>query len=140
MKTVFTSQSAEETARIAGEFASTLQEGQTVFLCGELSAGKTAFVKGVAHAYGIDPDCVLSPTFMLMRSYEGKKRIVHCDLYRLESVEEAYESGIIEALTSGQSVNFVEWAGAVEGVVTCDYTVTITKNPDLSRNIEIEQA
>src|SRR5215216_7840536 len=77
--------SEEETAAVARELASTLNAGDVLLLSGNLGAGKTAFVRGLAEGLGIDPGEVSSPTFTLIHEYRGRGlTLYHADLYRLE--------------------------------------------------------
>lgn len=103
-----TVQSEEETARVAATLAATLLPGSVVLLYGDLGAGKTAFVRGMAPALGIDPDEVSSPTFALVQPYAGSRvTMFHVDLYRLEGAE-IEELGLDDLATDGVVV--VEWA------------------------------
>ena len=78
--------SEDETAAMARELASTLQAGDVLLLSGNLGAGKTAFVRGLAAGLGIDPEEVSSPTFTLIHEYRGGRlRLYHADLYRLNA-------------------------------------------------------
>ncbi len=86
----FKSFSPDNTKRIAEEFAKELKGNEIVYLSGELGAGKTLFIKGMAKVFGVDEIEVNSPTFTLMNVYKGKVEIYHLDLYRL-SPEEAEE-------------------------------------------------
>lgn len=80
-----------------------------LLLSGELGAGKTAFVRGIAEGLGIDPDEVTSPTFTLVHEYRGGRLpLVHVDLYRLERTE-LDEIGFDAELAS-QGVLAIEWA------------------------------
>jgi tRNA threonylcarbamoyladenosine biosynthesis protein TsaE len=82
-------------------------------LCGTLGAGKTTFVKGLARGLGVDEDRrVISPTFVLMRSYPGRLMLYHFDAYRLSGGEEMEAIGAAEAFASG-GVAVVEWADHV---------------------------
>ena len=71
MTQTFTTRSEAETATVGRNLAATLQPGTTILLFGELGAGKTAFVRGLAKGLGVDPDQVSSPTFMLMQEYRA---------------------------------------------------------------------
>jgi tRNA threonylcarbamoyladenosine biosynthesis protein TsaE len=78
-------QSEEETQALAREFAATLNAGDVVLLSGDLGAGKTTFVRGLAEGLGVDPGEVSSPTFTLVHEYRGGRlTLYHADLYRLE--------------------------------------------------------
>jgi len=77
-------------------------------LAGDLGAGKTTLVKGVARGLGSDPDAVTSPTFTFLHVYKGRIPVYHADLYRLENVAQALDLGIEEYL-GGDGVALVEW-------------------------------
>jgi tRNA threonylcarbamoyladenosine biosynthesis protein TsaE len=105
---VLVTHSEVETASVGRTLASDLQAGDVVLLLGELGAGKTAFVKGLAEGLGIDPLEVSSPTFTIVQQYTGGRvRLLHVDLYRLES-KEVDDLGLDE-LSEG-AVMAVEWA------------------------------
>jgi tRNA threonylcarbamoyladenosine biosynthesis protein TsaE len=98
---------ADDTRDLAGAVAGSLVAGDTVVLTGELGAGKTCFVQGAAAALGVSRP-VTSPTFTIVRSYQGVLPIVHVDVYRLEEVQEFVELGEDTVLTPEQ-VTFIEW-------------------------------
>lgn len=84
----------EETYALAKQIASTLKGGEVILLSGDLGAGKTTFTKGLAKALGID-DEVTSPTFTILNVYEdGRLKLNHLDMYRVESADELAELGI----------------------------------------------
>lgn len=91
--------------------AGVLRAGDVVVLDGDLGAGKTCFVQGAARALGIE-EPVTSPSFVLVRSYDGPVRIVHVDVYRLTTLGELYDLGFEEVFDPG-SITFVEWGEAV---------------------------
>ena len=80
-----------------------------VLLFGELGAGKTAFVRGLAWGLGADPDEVVSPTFVLLTSYAGRLTLHHADLYRLRGGGDESELGL-EELPGPGGILAVEWA------------------------------
>jgi len=100
--------SAEETEALAADLAAQLRGGEVLLLSGELGAGKTAFVRGLARGLGAPPEEVASPTFVLLTSYEGRLVLHHADLYRLASGE-ASELGL-EELPGANGVLAIEWA------------------------------
>jgi len=104
----YNSESAEETFVIASELALSFKPNTVVALRGDLGAGKTTFVKGIAKGLGADPDNISSPTFSYLNIYEAKIRIFHFDLYRLKTKEQFETSGFEEFFGAG-GVTCIEW-------------------------------
>jgi len=104
-----TTGSEEETIAVAAETAAAFRGGEVVLLSGELGAGKTAFVRGLARGLGADPDEVASPTFVLLTAYPGRLTLHHADLYRLRGNGDERELGL-EELPGPAGVLAVEWA------------------------------
>ena len=104
------SHSEEETQKIAMELAETLQPGAILLLEGDLGAGKTSFVLGLAKGLGV-PDSVMlhSPTFTIINQYPGRYNLVHIDLYRIDHRQQLLELGLEEYMDD-QSILAVEWA------------------------------
>jgi tRNA threonylcarbamoyladenosine biosynthesis protein TsaE len=103
------SHSVEETAAFGRSMASTLRRGDVLALCGDLGAGKTHFVKGIAAGLG-GGDIVTSPTFTLIHEYTGGRLpLFHFDFYRLENETEAIKIGLEEYL-DGEGACAIEWA------------------------------
>jgi tRNA threonylcarbamoyladenosine biosynthesis protein TsaE len=101
--------SEEETTTVGRELAGTLRSGDVVLLHGELGAGKTAFVRGLAEGLRISPDAVSSPTFTLIQEYRGGRLpLFHVDLYRLDDPREIDDLGLEEIAADG--VLAIEWA------------------------------
>lgn len=98
-----------DTAQLACEIAERFRGGEVVLLTGELGAGKTAFVRGLARGLGADPEEVASPTFVLLTAYPGRLVLHHADLYRLRGDGDERELGL-EELPGPQGVLAVEWA------------------------------
>ncbi len=105
----FLSKSPEETITFAQKFTKTLKAGDIVCLQGELGAGKTTFVKGLAQALRVKPTEVNSPTFILMNYYKGKLPIYHFDLYRLEDPKDLATVNFDEYFY-GDGISVIEWA------------------------------
>ena len=114
------SKSAEETQQIGEQVGRRLQPGDVVALIGELGAGKTTFIQGVAKGLSIDPAEVKSPTFVLMREYSGTVPIVHMDSYRLENPDAAIWLDL-ELVFSPQKVTVIEWADRVQACLPEKY-------------------
>jgi tRNA threonylcarbamoyladenosine biosynthesis protein TsaE len=103
------SHSPEETSAFGSRLTVTLRRGDVLALIGDLGAGKTHLVKGIATGFGIATE-VTSPTFTLIHEYTGGKfPLYHIDLYRLDSPEEALKIGLDEYLDS-DGVTVIEWA------------------------------
>ena len=98
----------EEAGRRVGE---RLRPGDVVLLSGELGAGKTTFVRGVAQGIGSHAP-VASPTFQLVRVYPGRVQLAHVDLYRVENSSELRDLGLEEL--AGQGAVVVEWGERLE--------------------------
>jgi tRNA threonylcarbamoyladenosine biosynthesis protein TsaE len=111
MRSVLTD-SDEETLLAGEEFSKTLKEGDVVALNGDLGAGKTVFVKGIAKGLHIS-DIITSPTFTILREYKGSLPLYHFDVYRISDPDEMFEIGFSEYL-DGSGVSVIEWAEKVE--------------------------
>ena len=114
--------SEDATADIGARLGRSLRAGSVVLLEGELGAGKTAFVRGLAAGLGVEDDQVSSPTFTLVQEYRGRLPLLHADLYRI-SAAESDDLGLDELGPRG--VVAIEWAekltrrppGAIEVVI-----------------------
>jgi tRNA threonylcarbamoyladenosine biosynthesis protein TsaE len=104
-----------ETEAFGERFGKRLRVGDMVLLTGELGAGKTTLVRGVARGMGSSAP-VASPTFQLVRVYSGRVQLAHVDLYRVESSSEFVELGLEELLDQGAVV--VEWGDRLEAAGT----------------------
>lgn len=123
----YESRSEAETTEIAMAFAQDLMPGDIVALRGELGAGKTAFTKGVAKAFGVSED-VTSPTFTIVNQYDGEMTLYHFDAYRLEDVS-MDECDWMDDYFFADGVCLIEWAQNIEEVLPDGYiTVRIEKN------------
>jgi tRNA threonylcarbamoyladenosine biosynthesis protein TsaE len=109
MSNRFVTASEDDTRALARELAADLAAGDTILLIGDLGAGKTAFVRGLAEGLGIDPGEVTSPTFTLVHEYRGGRLpLIHVDLYRLDAAD-LDEIGL-DADLAAQGVLAIEWA------------------------------
>ncbi len=100
-------------AKFAEVFASLVEPGNAVLLVGELGSGKTSFVKHCSSKLGLDPAQVRSPTFSIVNVYEGKVRVYHVDLYRIDNDTEVLME-LEEILERRDGVVFVEWADKID--------------------------
>ena len=108
--------SPAETERVGRDLGERLRHGDVVLLTGELGAGKTTFVRGVADGIGSQAD-VASPTFQLVRIYPGRVQLAHVDLYRIANSAALRDLGLEELASEGAVV--VEWGErlAVDGAI-----------------------
>lgn len=110
MKIEFFTNSPQETFDLGYSFGKRLDAGSLIAIFGDLAAGKTTFIKGVAHAIGgINPDEINSPTFTYLNIYEGLKSFYHFDVYRMQSHEQFLQMGFDEYFDAG-GICCVEWA------------------------------
>jgi tRNA threonylcarbamoyladenosine biosynthesis protein TsaE len=115
-----------------------LNGGEVIELVGDVGAGKTTFVRGLAMGMGVT-ETVQSPSFTINRVYDasGQKRLVHYDFYRLQ------DAGIMadelsDSITDPDTVTIIEWASAVEHVLPVDrLTITIQASGETARRLEI---
>ena len=131
MKTI----NREQTIAFAKQYAKTLQVGGIVLLSGDLGAGKTTFVQGLANGLGIDAQ-ITSPTYAYMNSYDD--RLYHFDCYRLKNSTEAELLGLTDYFYL-DGICVIEWAEHIEDALpkACK-KVNIKKIDENTREIEVE--
>lgn len=133
---VIETSSEEETAAVGRDFARTIEPGAVVLLSGDLGAGKTAFVRGIAEGLGGDPADVTSPTFTLIQEYRGGRLpLHHVDLYRL-APKEVDDLGLDE-LTLGRGVTAIEWPDRLPRPITDAILVRIEHGDGDQRFVRI---
>lgn len=138
MTTTHTTHSEDETQAVARDLASRLRPGDVVLLSGNLGAGKTAFVRGLAVGLGIDPGEVSSPTFTLIHEYRGGRLVLyHADLYRLGSA--ASEDLGLEEAGARDGVLAIEWPDRLTHPMPA-VTVTIDIVDESARRIVVQDA
>lgn len=130
-------ESEEQTAAVGERLAGNLGPGDVVLLFGDLGAGKTAFVRGLARGLGASGDDVSSPTFTLVQEYPGRIQLFHVDLYRLEPAE-VDDLGLDE-LVAGDGVVAIEWAERWKGRPDDVVEVGIEDLGEDTRRIRIER-
>jgi len=130
------SHSAAETFDYGRQLGGDLRPGDVLALSGDLGAGKTCFVKGVALGLGITQD-VTSPTFTLIHEYRGGRLpVFHVDLYRLDSAQQAEAIGLEDCM-AGDGVTVIEWAEKVEPLLPArTIRIHIIATGETTRDIE----
>ena len=111
--------SADDTRELGAAIAGVVTSGDVVLLAGDLGAGKTTLTQGFARGLGITEQ-VTSPTFVLMRPYEGRLSLVHVDAYRLEHLQEVIDLGLPEMLDDG-AIAIIEWGDVVAPALPPDF-------------------
>lgn len=131
-----TTHSQSETADVGRRLASTLVPGSVLLLIGDLGAGKTALVRGLAEGLGVPPEEVSSPTFTLMQEYRGGRvSLIHVDLYRLNEAREIDELGLEEL--GLDSVLAIEWAEKLPRPIADAITIRIEHGQGDERRLTI---
>jgi tRNA threonylcarbamoyladenosine biosynthesis protein TsaE len=124
-----TSRSDEETRILGASLSPVLLPGDVVSLSGDLGAGKTTLVQGIAAGLGVAGP-VTSPTFVLVHHYDGTFPIIHMDVYRLDSIQEVLDLGF-EELLEPQAIMLVEWGEAVLPLLPPRYLdIELRRAPD----------
>ncbi len=120
MSLIYSVNDEQQTAAFGTALADALPDGAVIALCGTLGAGKTRLVQAVAAASGVAPGLVVSPTFVLVHEYHGRRPIYHFDVYRLKDDDEFLQLGPDEYFES-VGLTFVEWADKVQRCLPTDY-------------------
>ena len=127
-----------DTEALGEEFAKSLKPGTVVALRGEMGAGKTVFVRGVAKGLGIDAR-VTSPTYTIVNEYNTTPPMFHFDLYRLGSADELFEIGFDDYLARG-GICLIEWFENAEDEYSPDIVVNIVYGDEEgTRSIDIQE-
>lgn len=127
-----------ETEALGEEFAKSLKPRTVVALRGEMGAGKTVFVRGVAKGLGIDAR-VTSPTYTIVNEYNTTPPMFHFDLYRLGSADELFEIGFDDYLARG-GICLIEWFENAEDEYSPDIVVNIVYGEEEgTRSIDIQE-
>ena len=111
--------SAEDTRDLARAVAPLALGGDVILLAGDVGTGKTTFTQGFGDALGVREQ-ITSPSFILMRGYEGRLPLVHVDVYRLEHLQEVLDLGLMEQLDDG-AVALIEWGDVVAPALPANF-------------------
>ena len=135
-KTIVEVNSLEETKGLAKEVAKNLKSGDIICLYGDLGSGKTYFTKFLCEALGVDPNLVISPTFVYWREYKSEKgKINHFDFYRIKDSSDLKGVGFEEAAGDRQSITIIEWADRIKAILPKERTDIFIKIVDDKKRI-----
>lgn len=130
----------DDLARAARQFVDLMGDYTVFAFHGTMGAGKTTFINALTHALGVEDDITNSPSFSLVNEYRSDttaELIYHFDLYRLETLAEAFDIGIEDYFDSG-AVCLIEWPDLVNDILPDDTVdIDITVNDDQSRTLTI---
>ena len=129
---LFTSCSPDDTEKLGCCLGNIIKAGSVICLTGDLGVGKTEFVKGFAKGVGVG-DYVTSPTFTIINEYSGRMPVYHFDVYRINSVDEMYETGY-EEYFFGEGVSIIEWADLIAEIIP-EENITVHISKDLSEGL-----
>lgn len=135
----FKTRSADETFELGRRVGEQLNDRAVILLKGDLGAGKTVFAKGVAAGLGIDAADVTSPSFTLINVHDGRLRLYHIDLYRLESSSRV-DLGLEEILEDERGVVMIEWAERLKFAPESSIEVEISYLSDSERKISVAKS
>jgi tRNA threonylcarbamoyladenosine biosynthesis protein TsaE len=131
-----------DTFQLGERLGSELAGGEVILLNGPLGAGKTLLVKGIANALGVPEDDVSSPSFTLVNPYDGRLRLYHIDLYRLdEGASAAHAVDLDELLSDEGAVIVIEWAERMGRypLPPMAWNISMTGDGDAPRTISINR-
>jgi tRNA threonylcarbamoyladenosine biosynthesis protein TsaE len=111
--------SVDDTREVGTALAELARPGDVVVLAGDLGTGKTAFAQGFARGLGVTEQ-VTSPTFILARTYQGRLRLHHLDVYRLDHLQEAEDLGLAE-LVDDRGVTLIEWGDVIDPTLPAEH-------------------
>ena len=141
-KQQFLTHSAEETIELGRKLAPLLRDSRIVLLRGDLGAGKTTMMKGIAEAFAAAAqDDVTSPTFTLIHEYRGPERsLFHIDLYRIETMRELETLGLDDLIHEEGNILLIEWGEKFERLLReCDVEIAIERLGDQDRRFTVNQ-
>jgi tRNA threonylcarbamoyladenosine biosynthesis protein TsaE len=127
----------EATEALGEQLAAFLAPGDILALYGELGAGKTCLVRGLARGLGVDESTVASPSFTLINEYEGRPPLVHLDCYRLHSPEAIEELGLDDYFVGGK-ILVIEWAERIPDLPAERVNIAIEWVDENRRRIRLE--
>jgi tRNA threonylcarbamoyladenosine biosynthesis protein TsaE len=107
--------SVDDTLALASAVGELLRRGDVVSVAGDLGAGKTVFARGVARGLGVS-EPVVSPSFTIVREYDGRVPLVHVDVYRINTIQELHDLGF-EEVVRDDAITLVEWGDVIDALL-----------------------
>lgn len=127
----------KDTEKLGKIIARCLDKGAVICLDGDLGVGKTSLTQFIAKEFCVK-EHIVSPTFAIIKEYEGKLPFYHMDVYRIESEDDMYDLGYDEYIYS-EGVTIIEWSGLIKGILPKERTdIEIKRIDDEKREINIE--
>lgn len=135
----FLSEDEQTTKEFAKKLALRLTQGSFLAICGDLGAGKTAFVRGLAEGLEVK-ESIVSPTYTILRAYEsGQLPLYHFDVYRIADEDELYEIGFSDYAT-GDGICVCEWADLIlDALPVPRWDIGIERTGDTGRRITVRE-
>ncbi|UCG77541.1 MAG: tRNA (adenosine(37)-N6)-threonylcarbamoyltransferase complex ATPase subunit type 1 TsaE [Nitrospirota bacterium] len=133
---LLSSSGAEETIKIGRRIGAALRAGDTVYLYGDIGAGKTTLIKGIASSFGIDERDITSASFTMIAEYDTDPPFYHVDLYRLEGGADIDNIGLYDYI-DGNGITVIEWAERLDRVNGDKISVSIEIKGENDRDLEI---
>ncbi|HTN42907.1 MAG TPA: tRNA (adenosine(37)-N6)-threonylcarbamoyltransferase complex ATPase subunit type 1 TsaE [Nitrospiria bacterium] len=138
IRPVWISRSPEETRSCGEALGRRLTGGEMIALEGNLGAGKTHLIQGMARGLGVTDPTVTSPTFVYLHEFRGRHPLAHVDLFRIEREADLFDLGLFEYL-DGPWVVAIEWADKAGGALPAErLTIRLTQQDETTRRIEFE--
>jgi len=127
----------KDTEQVGKIIARCLEAGTVLCLDGDLGVGKTAITQFIAREFGVE-DYITSPTFTIIKEYEGRLPFYHMDVYRIDSEEDMYDLGYEEYIYS-EGVTIIEWSNKIEDILPDErINIEIQRLNDTSRTMTID--
>lgn len=131
----YKTKSAEQTIELGKKIGALLNSSDVLLLIGDLSAGKTTITKGIGLALGVTK-VINSPTFTIVKEYQGRCPLYHLDLYRLEGLNNDFD---LEEFIEGDGVCVIEWPYQVEEILPKEYLeINLKRLSEFERSIEVK--
>lgn len=130
--------SPDQTFEMGRTLGRLLKNGDLILFTGDLGAGKTMMIKGIADGLGIEEYNITSPTFTVINEYQGRFKLNHIDLFRINNVDDLYTTGIEEYFSSN-GITAIEWAERIEALLPDEFLrINILIEGETDRRIFIE--